>query len=441
MMKTSRYLICVVLTGIVLVSSSGKLFAGPICRHEERSLVYLNEGNIELAIKEAKKAVSLNEDSFTGNIVLSRAYYSWGLYDKSIQHASRGIELEPDFWVSHYFLGLSYKGKGMYEEAVSKFEETLELDPRSAEAVYGELGHTMALMGDDDEAIEMLKRSIALSDEGQEDPIFRGYLGDIYLRKNLDDLAIAQYEKALNIDHRALPPYFNLLQLYSRNAMEEEFTRTQERLAALFQEEDFELEPYMLIGVRSTTSLRERIAQIQSFLMTDGDTLSEETHKFLVRELVSLFYFLCNIEIIEKYPFLNKLQRGGIPASVQDIFTQAVELQRKGALEEAEKMYLKAMKKRPSGENIHRNLGTLYLNMGREEEAIVQYKTAIALNPAVAEYYYSLGYVYMIKEQYEEAAPYLMQAIVLDPDHHSAPQAFFYTQNKIRSRKRDSGYF
>ena len=92
---------------------------------------------------------------------LSNAFYNQGNVDDAIRFARKALEIEPQYGVAHYNLGNLYAGLGKYELAQSYFQQALRIYPNFADA-HANLGQLLAERGDVESGITYFRRAIKL---------------------------------------------------------------------------------------------------------------------------------------------------------------------------------------------------------------------------------------------------------------------------------------
>jgi tetratricopeptide (TPR) repeat protein len=98
--------------------------------YDHLGLAYHRIGDIDNAILQYKKSLSLNpfQAGVHNNIGIS--YYEKGLVDKAINHFKHAIEINPSHADAHYNLGVAYGDKGLIELANEEIRKGIELRKR-----------------------------------------------------------------------------------------------------------------------------------------------------------------------------------------------------------------------------------------------------------------------------------------------------------------------
>jgi tetratricopeptide (TPR) repeat protein len=128
-----------------------------------------------------------------------------------------------------------------------------------------------------------------------------------------------------------------------------------------------------------------------------GDALSK---KGRVDEAMALF--LKALEINPNYPMAHN--------------NLGIALSKKGEVDEAMVHYQKALEINPNYVAAHNNLGAALSKKGEVDEAITQYQTALEIDPNYAEAHYNLGAALFQKRQVDEAITQYQKTLEIDPN-------------------------
>jgi TolB-like protein/class 3 adenylate cyclase/Flp pilus assembly protein TadD len=148
------------------------------------------------ALVAARKAVELDESLAEAHTSLANALVLNLQFSASVPEFQRAIELNPNYATAHHWYGEELQGEGRFDEAVAELKRAHELDPLSL-VINCILGSTLAVADRDDEAMEQLRKTIEM------DPTFdlaHWFLGQVYEDKGELTKAIAQYEKATQLN-------------------------------------------------------------------------------------------------------------------------------------------------------------------------------------------------------------------------------------------------
>jgi serine/threonine protein kinase/tetratricopeptide (TPR) repeat protein len=132
--------------------------------HDSYSTSLREQGRLEEAIAESKKALELDPLSLGINRDLAYQYHDARQYDQAIEQVQKALELDPDFGQALSILGRAYIGKAMYKEAIAVLERASSLYPTST--IYPtDLGRAYALAGRREEARNVLDKLGTLAKE------------------------------------------------------------------------------------------------------------------------------------------------------------------------------------------------------------------------------------------------------------------------------------
>jgi tetratricopeptide (TPR) repeat protein len=98
--------------------------------YEYLGLAYHNAGDIDTAILQYKKSLSLNPFQADVHNNIGVSYYYKGLVDIAITHFKHAIAINPSDADAHYNLGVAYGGKGQYYLAYEEMRKGIELSKR-----------------------------------------------------------------------------------------------------------------------------------------------------------------------------------------------------------------------------------------------------------------------------------------------------------------------
>ena len=175
--------------------------AGHICL----GLVYGGTGNYGESASEYRIAAELEPGNESAAIGLATMLEHEGKVDEAEAAYQRVIDAHPQSYFAHNAMGGFYYRRSEYEKAIRMFQKVTELAPENY-AGYVNLGGTYNDLGRFLEALEPLKRSIALK------PSYAGYtdLGTSYLGLHKLTEAAEAYKQAVKIDPKQYVTWGNL---------------------------------------------------------------------------------------------------------------------------------------------------------------------------------------------------------------------------------------
>jgi spermidine synthase len=164
--------------------------------HEKLGTLYQNQGELDKAIEEYKKAIGINPNSLSAHSGLAYIYEGQEKFPEAIEQFKELLRIQPNIPQLHVGLGLLYDKQGMLDEAVAEMKKAEQLDTKSPVAAIN-LGIIYRKKGMLDEAIAEFKK---LTESQPNAAAFHGFLGDLYREKgDFNDAEIA-FKKALKLD-------------------------------------------------------------------------------------------------------------------------------------------------------------------------------------------------------------------------------------------------
>jgi serine/threonine-protein kinase len=144
--------------------------------HFELSMALLRHGEVDEAIRAARKAIQLDPKGRMAHYQLGRCLQASGRLDEAMAEYRRAIQLDPKEWMAHYGLGRCLQASGRLDEAMAEYRRAIQLDPKEWMAHHG-LGTCLQASDRLDEAMAEYRRATQL------DP--RAGLGHEYLAEAL----------------------------------------------------------------------------------------------------------------------------------------------------------------------------------------------------------------------------------------------------------------
>src|SRR4030067_935273 len=96
--------------------------------------IKMREGDVDEAIAEYQKAISLDNQSPLLYVDIAALYLNTNRTNEAMAACRDALTLDPDYLPAHYLLGGVYSAAGKYREAVSEYERVLTIDPDHLQA-------------------------------------------------------------------------------------------------------------------------------------------------------------------------------------------------------------------------------------------------------------------------------------------------------------------
>jgi tetratricopeptide (TPR) repeat protein len=131
---------------------------------------------------------------------LAEDYASQGQMDLAIEQYTKAISVDPEYVAAYSNRGIAYQHIDDYDQAIADFTQAITLDPEHVLSYY-QRAVVYHHQGDLDKAISDLNRATELDSNYA---LAYAVSGQVYFELGEIELAIVNYEKALELD---LPGY------------------------------------------------------------------------------------------------------------------------------------------------------------------------------------------------------------------------------------------
>ncbi len=338
------------------------------------------EGKHEEAAATLREALRLNPEYLAAQLKLAEGLLADGNREPSRDLYEAILKKHPDSAAAHYGLGRVYATQGDLKAAAASYLKACELFP-----AYGAAHYALALayrkLGETVKA----RQHFSLYEENKttvpplDDPL-RSAVRDLdlsaqsHLRKALVldqtgkiEAAIAEHEKALQIDPQEVQAHINLISLYGRLG---QFEKAEQHFRAAINLHPNRADAYYDYGV---------------LLISQRKDLEAER---ALRQALQINPFYA-----EAYNNLGYLY------------------EQQGRLEEALQQYREAIENRPNYRLAHFHIGRILVNQGRYNEAIEHFlKTLAPEDASTPGYLYALAATYARAGDRESALRYAHKA-------------------------------
>ncbi len=186
--------------------------------HVALGMKYYDQGELDQAVSELKKAIELDPNDAEAHRNLGTAYGEQGKWEESVVAYEQAIEIAPDYGEAYGDVAAAYFYIGKLAEATAAGEKGIELAPDYAMA-YNNLGVVYGSQGQIDTAIGLFEKGIQI-DPDCADAHYN--LGFAYENLEQLDAAIAAYQEAVRAAPNYLDAYENMGTVYARQGRLEE---------------------------------------------------------------------------------------------------------------------------------------------------------------------------------------------------------------------------
>jgi tetratricopeptide (TPR) repeat protein len=222
--------------------------------HLQRAQVFLKEGNVTDAQKEALAALALDANHPVPHLVMGDVHFEKEEYENALKEYQRAKEFDQTKSLPYVKIGYVYAQLGKYEQAEESFKTALALEPNAkgmhldlgnlykemklTEAAEREYGSARAVEG---RRVEASKKEQQTQVTGRKlyserlDPqvVKILELGDEFSRRGIASEAIKQYRLAVELKPGSLVTHQKLGDAYSRKGMLAEAIKEYEKVVKL----------------------------------------------------------------------------------------------------------------------------------------------------------------------------------------------------------------
>ena len=307
--------------------------------------------------------------------------------------------------------------QGKYEDALATVRKARKQDPTSLDAGYNE-ALVLDVLGRFDEAAQTYEKMVDLTshangaytnEEKSNRGFFLGRLGSVYREENKTDLAIAAYQKMIDMGgETALGGYENQVETYGEA---KNFDRAAEvaRKAVDANPKDLDVKLMLAGAMVEQGKNDEALTLTKSLLDSSGKDR-------LVWLKLGQFY-----TEMRRWKDSEDAYVKATPLSTKQedraylLFLKGALAERQKHLEPAEQFFRQALEVDPNSAMTLNYLGYMLADKGiRLPEALKLIRKAVELDPMNGAYLDSLGWTYFKLGQYEEAEENLRRAVERD---------------------------
>lgn len=178
-------------------------------------LFYLNEGNIEEAIRYFNKAISSNPRYDLALNSLGLAYMMSAKFQEAVKYLEKCLEVNPALTEAHNYLGVAYQEMGFIDKAEKEFRTALVDEKyKSRDLAYFNLARLYVMRERLQEALEYIENALGINTRNIQALNLKGI---IYERLNNFPEAIKSYMQALNYIPNDVDLNFNLAVAHFKN--------------------------------------------------------------------------------------------------------------------------------------------------------------------------------------------------------------------------------
>ncbi len=207
--------------------------------HATLGLIYTGTGRYDEAVREYQRAISIDSGSAGAYGGLAKSYNAQGKLEDAEKAYKKAIELKPDYWGYYNDLGRFYYVHGRYEDAAVQFRLVVKLTPDNTRGLNN-VGGIYAMLQRWDEAKEMFEKSLKV------EPTSEAYsnLAYVYYYNTADYTKAARmYERTLDYNDKDYTSWGNLGSAYYWSSGERDKAANAYTRAIRLAEEQLKVNP------------------------------------------------------------------------------------------------------------------------------------------------------------------------------------------------------
>ncbi len=390
------------------------------------------------AIAAYRRGVELEPGDPRGLNALAQALTKNEQYDEALKVYRNLAEADPDDVDALIHAGEILYQQGKYEDALVTIKKALKKDPDNLEAGYN-LGMTLDVLGRYDEAAEAYGHMVELTshangaytvEEKKNRAIFLERLGSVYHEQNKTEMAVAAYQKMIELGgDAAVRGYQGQIDTW-RDAKKFDKAVETARKAADANPKSQELKLILADQLVDVGKADEAIALAKNQL-TNSD--KDRAVWLEVAQIATRVHRWKDAE-----EALNKAQAQTTKDDdrVYVLFLRGALIERQKRYEAAEPFFKQALELDPANAMVLNYYGYMLADKGMKlPEAVKLIRKAVEQEPMNGAYLDSLGWAYFKMGQYELAEENLRQAVErtqTDPTVHEHLGDLYEKTGRIR---------
>jgi tetratricopeptide (TPR) repeat protein len=373
--------------------------------------------------KDAIAAYKRAEDMEPGDLqtmdALAQALLSNQQLDEALKEYKELADADPENTEALVHIAEIERRLGKYEDALATVRKARKIDPKSLEAGFNE-GLLLDVLGRFDEAVQTYEQMVDLSshangaytdEEKNNRSIFLERLGAVYLEENKTDLAVATYQKMIDMGGSSLVRgYQGQVDAY-RDAHQFDKAIEISRNAVVADPKDRDLKLMLAGELADQGKPDEGLAMAKSLL--DGATADEQRGVWIAMGQMDVR--------LHRWKDAEDAFNTAEPLATKKedrtymFFLKGELAERQKHLEPAEQYFRQALDLDPDNAMTLNYLGYMWADKGiKLPEALKMIKKAVDEEPMNGAYLDSLGWVYFKMGEYELAEDNLRQAVNRD---------------------------
>lgn len=350
---------------------------------------------------------------------LAQALLNDDQLDAAMKEYRQLAEADPDDTSALIHIGEIQRRQGKYEDALATLRKAVKKEPDNLEAGYNE-GLLLDVLGRFDEAVEVYSHMVDLTshangayrdEEKNNRDIFLERLGAVYHEQNKVDLAIATYQKMIDMGgDSALRGYQGEVDTY-RDAKQFDKAVEVARKAVESNPKNSDLKLMLAGELADAGKVDEALAMAKGLLKNDNSDDDRKVWLDLAQVETRLHRWKDAEDALNKAASMTSKKED----RVYLLFLRGAWAERQKHFEAAEDFFRQALDIDSSNAMVLNYLGYMLADKGSKlPEALKLIRKAVEQEPMNGAYLDSLGWAYFKLGEYELAEENLRQAVERD---------------------------
>lgn len=433
-MKALRFLALSILLSFSLLQAQTK----------GEALTAISNQEYKKAIEILNKVLTANPKDAEASYLLGKAYFENEDYTNAQSAFNKGISINTKYALNYVGLGRIFQKNDNAAEAKKNFDKALELTQSNNVEVLVQVGDAYLDAGNREGINEAEKLLVKAKTLDPQNVTVYISLGDLYLKQKVDELALSNYRKAIELNKSYLTGYLRTGQLYVkdqkyndgaaafREALQQDsnFAPAYRELGELYyragkyEEAKNNLQKFVRltgndVGARARYASFLYLSEDYQGALAEIETVLKDTTTFVMLRIkgYSLFktgQFDNAKKVLDAY--FKLIPEKFIIADDYENYARNLEKLQQDSL--AVVYYRKAIEKDPAKSVLVSEIAQNYIRQKKYPEAIEEYKAITAKKPQSLKNQYDLGKAYYFNQNYDNALACFNEMKKIDPEVH-----------------------
>lgn len=185
--------------------------------HSNLGIAYIESGDFGNALKELLSAEVFTPNDPKIHYFLAMAYAGKGYGEKALEECQKAVDLKPDYAEAHNYLGTLYLNNGNTQAAIDAFQRALSiiLYDTPAIALYN-MGRAYVVRKEYDKAMAKYQEAAAKDTKRAITPLIMLEMGRVSMLQGDEEKAVDYLKKSVDLVPNFVEAYYLLADCYAR---------------------------------------------------------------------------------------------------------------------------------------------------------------------------------------------------------------------------------